>query len=291
MGKRLGLVFTMIGTLGIVLTLWRSQATGKSTADTPDKVIKQTMHTVTKDTENSVTQADFNPFGSQFHQFLKTRSDDVSVAIYDKNTGQTYSYHGDAVYCPASTVKVPIMAETLEKTDGNLTEEQQEQLTTMIENSDDDAATDLWEENGGTAAMQTFMSELGMSHTVANNAWGLSTTTASDMLKTMELFAYPNHILTNSERAYGLNLMENVEADQCWGVSAGVAPDTTIALKNGWSPETWSNWRINSLGYINGDGRDYVIAVYTISNPTEQYGIDTIEGISRIIWSEFGTNH
>jgi beta-lactamase class A len=278
MAKRFWGAVTIIGFLSIPVLLHHQAA----------KATEQAMHQVAKQTVHTVSDHDVNLFGPQFLQFLKTRSDNVSVAIYDKETGQTYSFHPDSVYCTASTVKVPIMAETLEKTDGNLTEEQQELLTTMIENSDDDAATDLWEENGGTTAMQTFMDQLGMSHTTANNAWGLTTTTALDMLKTMELFAYPNRVLTNAERQYGLNLMENVEADQRWGVSAGVDPNATIAIKNGWSPETWSNWRINSLGYINGDGRNYVIAVYTINNPTEQYGIDTIEGISKIIWNELG---
>ncbi|MFB5192412.1 serine hydrolase [Alicyclobacillus fastidiosus] len=229
MAKRKGSIVSVavIGTV-VVLFLWHSQASGKSNENTLDRVNKQAIHKVTKAIHtvkkhviHSATQANLNPFGTQFLQLVKGRSDTISVAIYNEKTEQTYTYHPDAVYCPASTIKVPIMAETLEKTDGNLSEEQQEQLTTMIENSDDDAATDLWEENGGTPAMQTFMSELGMADTVANNAWGLSTTTASDMLKTMKLFAYPNKILTDSERNYGLGLMENVEADQRWGGKCG----------------------------------------------------------------------
>jgi beta-lactamase class A len=250
---------------------------------------QDTKITTTKAATKSAKQQ-VNLFDSQFLQFLKTRTDSISVAIYDEDTGQTYTYHPNSVYCPASTIKVLIMAETLEVTDGDPTEDQKELLTTMIENSDNDSASDLWEENGGTTAMQAFMSRIGMHHTVANNAWGLTTTTAPDMLKAMELFALPNDVLTTRERRYGLEFMENVEADQNWGVSAGVSQNETIAIKNGWSPETWSNWRINSLGDISGHQSDYVISVYTINNPTEQYGIDTIQGVSKIIWTKLSTS-
>jgi hypothetical protein len=82
--------------------------------------------------------------------------------------------------------------------------------------------------------------------------------------------------------------MEHVTSWQRWGVSAGVPSGTTVALKNGWSPYTWNNWRINSIGYINGHGHNYVIAVMTFNNRSEQYGIDTVEGISRILWHTIG---
>ncbi|MCL6626994.1 serine hydrolase [Alicyclobacillus shizuokensis] len=280
--KILGSV-VIAGILGILIFLQYGMRARQAAAQRPSQVTKQVGRTT------EPTQHRLNLFGTQFRQFIKTRDDDVSVAIYDKRTGKTYSFHPNSVYCPASTIKVLILAETLKENDGNLTEEQQEQLTRMIENSDNDAATDLWEDDGGTAAMQRFMDQLGMSHTTANDHWGLTTTTASDMLKAMKLFACPNDILTNEERKYGLNLMEHVEADQQWGVSAGVDTNATVAIKDGWSPKTWSDWRINSLGYVDGDGRNYVIAVYTINNPTEQYGIDTIDDISKMIWNELQT--
>jgi hypothetical protein len=35
---------------------------------------------------------------------------------------------------------------------------------------------------------------------------------------------------------------------------------------------------------VSGQGRDYLIAVLTTGNATEQYGIDTISGLSGILW-------
>jgi hypothetical protein len=42
---------------------------------------------------------------------------------------------------------------------------------------------------------------------------------------------------------------------------------------------------VNSVGYVDGDGRDYVIAVLT-DGPTESAGIGAIEGLSQLIWQE-----
>jgi hypothetical protein len=79
--------------------------------------------------------------------------------------------------------------------------------------------------------------------------------------------------------------MEHVAADQTWGISAGVLPGSTIALKNGWLPLDSGGWQVNSIVYIDGDGRDYVIAVLT-DDDTEAAGISFIEGLSQLIWQE-----
>jgi hypothetical protein len=72
-------------------------------------------------------------------------------------------------------------------------------------------------------------------------------------------------------------------------VPAGV----TVDLKDGWDPlagddgsdaANGRNWQVNSIGWIDGDGRNYVLAVLTVGNVTEDYGIDTIQGIAPLVW-------
>jgi hypothetical protein len=84
--------------------------------------------------------------------------------------------------------------------------------------------------------------------------------------------------------------MENVLPRQRWGVSGGVPPGTTMAVKDGWLQlDTSTNdWQINSIGWISGYGRNYLMAVLTTGNPIEQYGIDTIDGLSAMVWSAMG---
>ena len=91
-------------------------------------------------------------------------------------------------------------------------------------------------------------------------------------------------MLTRDSRRFALELMTHVDPGQAWGVSAGAAPQATVALKNGWLPYD-GGWHVNSIGCVRGAGRDYVIAVLVGDESTETEGIDTIEGLSRRVWS------
>ena len=39
-------------------------------------------------------------------------------------------------------------------------------------------------------------------------------------------------------------------------------------------------WVINSIGVIEGHGRNYKMAILTYNNPSEQYGINTVQAIA-----------
>jgi hypothetical protein len=80
--------------------------------------------------------------------------------------------------------------------------------------------------------------------------------------------------------------MEHITPDQDWGVSGGVPHNVTVALKNGWLPTGGYSWQINSIGWVRGDRRDYMIAVLTAADPGEEYGIDTIEHISSLVFAD-----
>jgi hypothetical protein len=83
--------------------------------------------------------------------------------------------------------------------------------------------------------------------------------------------------------------MENITPSEAWGVTAGIPQGVTVALKNGWLPLSGeTNWQVNSIGFIDGDGRNYILAILTDGNPTEQYGIDTISQFSTDVWDMLG---
>ena len=56
----------------------------------------------------------------------------------------------------------------------------------------------------------------------------------------------------------------------------------TVALKNGFA--VIDGWQINTEGWVHGDGRNYLIGVLTNGNASEEYGIDTVNAISSIVW-------
>ena len=110
----------------------------------------------------------------------------------------------------------------------------------------------------------------------------------ADQIALLRELVQPGALLTAADRSYALSLMENVTPSQRWGVSGGVPAGVTVALKNGWLPldSSDTDWQINSVGWISGRGRDYLMAVLTTGNPTEQYGISTIDGLAGIIWRD-----
>jgi hypothetical protein len=235
-----------------------------------------------------------SPLVAAVQRYLQTRNDVVSFAVFDKLNNQTYVYNPYGTFDTASIVKPLILATLLHQDEVRhvkLTATENILAMPMIEQSNNSDATALWNLIGGSVGVQSFANLAGMHSTTADKYgyWGLTTTTALDQLHLMEDFAYPNPLLSAADRAYALNLMSHVVSWERWGVSAGVPYTAYLALKNGWLPLATGNWEINSVGYVDGGGRNYVIAVLTRNNPTEQYGIVTAEGISRIVFSDLGS--
>ena len=103
----------------------------------------------------------------------------------------------------------------------------------------------------------------------------------------MRALVDPSAQLTPSSQAYVLNLMEHITPSQDWGATGGVPAGVSVALKNGFA--IINGWQINTEGWVDGDGRDYLIAVLTDGNPSEQYGIDTVDAVSSIVWNALGS--
>jgi hypothetical protein len=223
--------------------------------------------------------------------FLATRSGDITAAAYNVETGRLFLYrpgvHGD----DASIAKVDILATALyeaQEDHTTLSATQQELATAAIEESDNDAAEDLWQDDGDNAGIAAFNAKVGMTQTILDpeGAWGLYESTARDQIRLLEHVALPNRVLSYASRSYELGLMHDIEAAQDWGVSSGVLAPATVALKNGWLP-VGEGWEINSIGFISGRFRDYLLAVLTSDDPDMAYGVDTIEGISALVWKYF----
>jgi beta-lactamase class A len=227
-----------------------------------------------------------DPFATpRLSAYLRHRAGNITAAVYDVRSGRTYVYRPGTAERTASIVKVDILATLLHQTqlNGGLSEQTQAIARGMIEASDNDDATTLWNQEGGAAAVRVFDQKAGMTHTTPNVAWGLTTTTPSDQLKLLRLVMLPNDLLTVSSRVYEYELMRHVIAFDRWGVSAGLDAGAVVALKNGWLPYDGS-WQVNSIGSVAGSRRHYLIAVMTDGSPTEAYGISTIERISAAAW-------
>ena len=242
-----------------------------------------------------------NPLAGDVPALVNSRAGTISVAVKDLQTGRLWVLHPGPAQATASIVKVDIMATLLAQQHqgtGAVTSSQRATLANMIEFSDNTAATDLWNAVGGPSGIRSVNDQLGLSQTTPSTClscpgfpwpgWGLTTTTPTDQVALLEALVRPNALLSSAQQAFALGLMEQVTPSERWGVTAGVPATATVALKNGWVPLPSGAWQINSIGWIRGPGRNYLIAVLTTANPSESYGIDTIDAISTSVYRRLG---
>jgi hypothetical protein len=241
-----------------------------------------------------------DPLSGAAAAYAAGRSGTVLGAVYDIRTGQSWRLGDGQAQPEASVVKLDILEALLARPgDTPLPPGEQSLSKTMIEDSDNDSATSLWDEAGGAAGIGAYNDKAGLTRTTPSACvtcagfpwpgWGLTTSVPYDQLTLLKQLVTPGPrpLLSAAARSYALALMEDVTPDQRWGVSGGVPAGVTVALKNGWLPldDANTDWQVNSVGWVSGDGRDYLVAVFSTGNPTEQYGIDTINALSSIIWT------
>jgi hypothetical protein len=218
---------------------------------------------------------------------LKGRNGAHAVSVDDADTGLSCLFNGSKHFDSASIVKAIILGALLrwhQETKTPLSSWEQDEATLMIEQSDNDAATALWDELG-MSNLQHFLNlaDMGETQLGQDGEWGLTQVTAHDEMLLLKLLTGSNSVLDASSRSYELNLMAHVVGWEAWGVTAGTPSDVTWHVKNGWLPDA-TGWHINSIGAFTGHGKDYMMAVLsdnTDMNDDEDYGIDTIEDIAR----------
>jgi hypothetical protein len=261
-------------------------------------------------------------------EYLLTRKGVVQVALFDKLTGQTHLFtEGPQPQYTASIVKADILAMWLKQYQTStgpiaaaIPYSIQYLMQNMITMSDNVAATSLFYFGGGCAKLTEFNALIPTTGTKVGcetptyYGWGNTTTTAADQVAVVKTLAYDNMVLTPTARDYGLHLMESVTPKQRFGVSCGPwgtvcngpdyadpVPGVTVALKNGWKyvpscakQDASCSWQVNSMGWVQGKGHNYVLAVLTTDDPSTKdtsgfdYGIATIQGLSQRIWDNLG---
>jgi hypothetical protein len=245
-----------------------------------------------------------DPFGTAAAAYLSGRAGTVLAAVYDLDSDRTWHLGRGRPQAEASIVKLNVLETLLaERGQGGgtgLSAREQTLAEQMIEDSDNDAATSLWYAVGGAARIRSFNARAGLTRTAPSSCvvcpgfawpgWGLTTTTPEDQIALLRQLVTPGSLLTGAAREYALSLMRDVTPSQRWGVSGGVPAQVSVALKNGWLPlrGAASDWQINSIGWVSGGGRNYLMAVLTTGNPSEQYGIDTIDRLAAMVWHQMG---
>jgi hypothetical protein len=219
-------------------------------------------------------------------QRLGDLSDDVSAFAVDLASGKSVAYGQEEGMATASMAKLDILLTLLmQKQDAGEMPSASERNTAsaMIRQSDNDAATALWNAVGQGTGIKAANEHLGLTATVPGQSsyWGSTETNARDQVRLMASLYDVKGPLTPAYRNFALDLLTHVEVDQRWGVTA--ADDSgTAALKNGWLPRErdGNRWIVNSVGHVTTGGREVVLAVLTRDSATMPAGIDLIEDVA-----------
>jgi hypothetical protein len=225
-----------------------------------------------------------DPFTGTLLPYLASMNQITTSAVEDLNTGQTFTYNPGPQLELASTVKPEILGALLwehQATGQPLSTAEQVEAAGMIEISNNTDGQDLFDDVGGAPAVQDFDDTIGMTNTTVYTDWGGSTTTPVDQLKVLATYALPNPTLNDASRAYGLSLLGNVEPSQIFGITAGIDPSTLKAAKTGRIPADGVR---NTIGWIDGDGRDYLIATFVQDGASDQAGEAAMDPIAYDAW-------
>jgi hypothetical protein len=224
---------------------------------------------------NVPSTAYIDAFSPDLSSYLTNLGSNVGVVVNDLTRQRTYTYNGSAQFIAASSMKVPIMLtflDAIEQQGREPSGDERDLLTTMIENSDNDAASTLFSAVGGVGGISTYMQKIGINGLIPDdNAWGYSTITPQSMVDQLTLLQNGT-ILTPNHRTLALTLMENVESDQQIGVGDTAPTNATVALKDGWVTDDNDLWAMNSSGIVTVGNETYVIAVYTQGQETLEDG-------------------
>lgn len=221
------------------------------------------------------TASPTGPLKSQLDEVLgiiAAGNDQFGVYIEDVRSGGSYSYQGDYASQSASMAKPMIVAMALRKAraDGSeLSAEHTEFARKAITQSDNDSADALWAYAGARPAYDALAADLGLSATHSDptrDFWSWTWTTPSDQVRLLQRLAEGGtEALTDAERGFIWELMGQVQDDQAWGVGQPRSATVTAHLKNGWVQfqSTDNLWAVNSMGSVEGEGRNYRLAVMT----------------------------
>ncbi|MFI6168049.1 hypothetical protein ACIBCN_14805 [Nocardia sp. NPDC051052] len=182
----------------------------------------------------------------------------VGMAIMPVGGDQVVSF-GDWTSGPAwSTMKVPLAIAALRLSGGNPSYA----ATAAITASDNAAADTLWQSLGGNQqaaqAVQQVLREGGDAKTTVpatrsrpeNSAFGQADWSLTDQVR------FAAHLPCLPESAPVINLMEQIQAAQRWGLGAF----TGAEFKGGWGPDTAGAYLVRQFGLISTPSGQIAIA-------------------------------
>jgi beta-lactamase class A len=211
-------------------------------------------------------------------KYLNARTGRKAFAVVSSE-GRVYGQNIHRTFVSASVVKAMLLVAYLRMVAADhrdLTSSDRSILDPMIEVSDNSAATQAWEIVGNERLLR-LASAAGMSDFSIVADWASAQISAADQAR---FFFAMHRVLPWRFRGYADHLLSHIVDYESWGIPA-------VARPAGWAVYFKGGWRGTDLGQLvhqaarlRGHDKRIAIAVMTDGDPSMDYGIETIEGVT-----------
>jgi hypothetical protein len=152
-------------------------------------------------------------------------------------------------------------------------------LYPMIHVSDNNAATRCWS-IVGDRGLYAVAAAAHMTDFSVSGLWGSALLSPADQAR---FFFEMDSLIPKKFVGYARYLLSTIEPSQSWAIPAVARPlGYRVFFKDGSEP-TGAGQLVHQVARLEGHGRTFSIAVMTDGDPTMQYGIDTIAGLTRAL--------
>jgi hypothetical protein len=152
-------------------------------------------------------------------------------------------------------------------------------LYPMINVSDNNAATTCWS-IVGDVGMYSVAHAAGMTEFSVTTDWASAYISAADQAK---FFFEMDSLIPREFVGYARYLLSTIASYESWGIPAIARPlGYAVFFKGGWRG-TGLGQLVHQIGRLEGHHRTFSIAVMTDGDPSMQYGIDTIQGVTQAL--------
>ena len=216
-------------------------------------------------------------------RFADTRAGRISFAVVDED-GKMHASHPDRVHNSASVVKVLFMIALLRQhgvRHDDLTASEKALLEPMIQRSDNDAASAIFN-RVGEPALYELADDIGLDHFTTQPTWGLTTITAGSQAR---FFSRIEEYIPKRHRRYAMHLLTQIIPEQRWGIPPVAPEHWTLHIKGGWSGAP--SWRVNQVMLLRNAPRRFSLAILTREQPSFAYGTESIEGVARRLLDDY----
>jgi hypothetical protein len=208
-----------------------------------------------------------------------SRGADIGFEVFDRDLGASgavmASSEANTPMYTASVVKLLIAIDALHRANWAPSTATSNEITEMLEGSNDGDASDFWDRDGGNAIVSRMVDLIGLKHTLLptiSGQWGMTKMSASDVVATYQFIAHDMLAVSSALIMNALYHAKKTADDgfpQFFGIPDGLPSTATWSIKQGWMLLN-SAVVLNTTGVVGTDNR-YIVVLLTSQSANTSY--------------------